>query len=503
MVLRKILIANRGEIAVRIVRACRDLELSSVAVYSEHDRAALHVRLADEAVSIGPSAPAASYLRVDRIIEAAVATGADAVHPGYGFLAENPALAEACAANGLTFIGPPGPVMALLGSKTAARHAARAAGLPLVPGTLDAIDRHAADAEVLRAAADVGYPLMVKAVEGGGGKGMRLVHGEDELIGAVQSCRSEAMASFGDDAVYMERSIARPRHVEVQVLGDTHGTVRAFVERECSIQRRHQKLIEETPSPSVTPDIRRALLAAAGHLASSVGYVNAGTVEFLLDADGRFYFLEMNTRLQVEHGITELVTGIDLVEWQIRVARGEALTLDADRLVAPRGHAIECRISAEDPDAGFLPSPGRLDGLDVPSGPGIRDDSGVEAGAEIPVYYDPLISKLMAWGTDRAQALSRMRRALREYHVLGVRTTVPFFRWLLDQDAFEKGDFHTGTVDTILQERRGAGFTQRDPSLEEVALMATALDLAMRSRSASGSPASAWAAAARREGLRG
>jgi acetyl-CoA carboxylase biotin carboxylase subunit len=291
--------------------------------------------------------------------------------------------------------------------------------------------------------------------------------------------------------------------VEVQVLGDQHGTMRAFVERECSIQRRHQKLIEETPSPSVTPELRGALLDAAARLASSVGYVNAGTVEFLLDDGGRFYFLEMNTRLQVEHGVTEMVTGIDLVEWQIRIARGEALTLDADRLVAPRGHAIECRVCAEDPDAGFLPSPGRIDAIDVPSGPGIRDDSGVEAGAEIPVYYDPLISKLMAWGADRAQALSRMRRALHEYHVSGVRTTVPFFRWLLHQDAFETGDFHTGSVDTVLQERHGAGFTERDPSVAEVALMATALDLAMRSRHTAGSQVSAWAAAARREGLRG
>jgi acetyl-CoA carboxylase biotin carboxylase subunit len=501
--LRKILIANRGEIAVRIVRACRDLGLSSVAVYSEHDRTALHVRMADEAVAIGPSPPADSYLRIDRIIAAAVATSADAVHPGYGFLAENPALADACVANGLTFIGPPGPVMALLGSKTAARRAARDAGLPLVPGTLDPLDVQATEAEIVRAAGEVGYPLMVKAVEGGGGKGMRLVHREDELLGAVQSCRSEAMGSFGDDAVYMERWIARPRHVEVQVLGDQHGTMRAFVERECSIQRRHQKLIEETPSPSVTPQLREALLEAAVRLASSVGYVNAGTVEFLLDAGGRFYFLEMNTRLQVEHGVTEMVTGIDLVEWQIRIARGEALTLDPGRLVAPRGHAIECRISAEDPDAGFLPSPGRIDAIDVPSGPGIRADSGVEAGAEIPVYYDPLLSKLMVWGADRAQALSRMRRALREYHVSGVRTTVPFFRWLLHQDAFEMGDFHTGTVDTVLQERRGEGFAERDPSLAEVALMATALDLAMRSRHAASSQVSAWAAAARREGLRG
>ena len=392
--------------------------------------------------------------------------------------------------------------MALMGSKTAARRAARAAGLPLVPGTLDALDGAATDAELLGAAADVGYPLMVKAVEGGGGKGMRMVRHEHALLDAVRACRSEAMASFGDDSVYMERLLARPRHVEVQVLGDQHGTVRAFVERECSIQRRHQKLIEETPSPNVTPALREALLGRAARLASSVGYVNAGTVEFLLDADGGFYFLEMNTRLQVEHGVTEMVTGVDLVEWQIRIARGERLTLDPDRFVTPRGHAIECRICAEDPDTGFLPSPGRIETIDVPTGPGIRDDSGVEAGAEISVYYDALISKLMAWGTDRGQALSRMRRALREYQVSGVRTTVPFFRWLLHQQAFEIADFHTDSVDTLLQERNGEGFSDRDPSLEEVALMATALELAMRSRHVADRSVSAWAAAARREALR-
>ena len=488
---------------MRIIRACRDLGLSCVAVYSEHDRGALHVRRADEAVAIGTSPPAESYLRVDRIIEAAAATGADAVHPGYGFLAENPDLARACASNGLTFIGPPADVMALMGSKTAARKAARAAGLPLVPGTLEPFDGHADDAAIRAVAAEVGYPLMVKAGEGGGGKGMRLVQHDGDLPGAVQACRSEALSSFGDEALYLERWIARPRHVEVQVLGDQYGTVRAFVERECSIQRRHQKLIEETPSPSVTPAARAALLDAAARLASSVGYVNAGTVEFLLDAEGRFYFLEMNTRLQVEHGVTELVTGVDLVEWQIRIARGEPLTLDPDRLVIPRGHAIECRITAEDPETGFLPSPGRIDAIDVPSGPGIRDDSGVEAGAEIPVYYDPLISKLMAWGDDRGQALSRMRRALGEYHVSGVRTTVPFFRWFLRQRTFEMGDFHTGTVDTVLQERSGKGFVDGDPSLAEVAMMAAALDLAMRSRRPADLPVSAWSSHARREGLRG
>jgi acetyl-CoA carboxylase biotin carboxylase subunit len=500
--LQKILIANRGEIAVRIIRACRDMNIASVAVYSDCDRAAQHVRMADEAVAIGGSPPADSYLRIDAIVAAARASGADAVHPGYGFLAENAALARACEDAGLTFIGPRPEAIARMGSKTDARRAARAAGLTLVPGTLDALIADTPDNELLRLAAETGYPVMVKAVAGGGGKGMRLAHTPEALLDAVRASRSEAVSAFGDGDVYFERWLRRPRHIEVQVLGDQHGTVLPCVERECSVQRRHQKLVEETPSPAVSPALRAEITRAAATLAASVGYTNAGTVEFLLDEDGRFYFLEMNTRLQVEHPITEMVTGIDLVQWQIRLARGERLTLDPEALLRPRGHAIECRVLAEDPDAGFLPSPGRIDLFEVPHGPGIRDDSGVEAGADIPIYYDPLISKLIAWGADRDEALARMRRALREYTVVGVRTTVPFFRWFLAQPAFVAGDVHAGQLDELLQQRNGEPFATHDSSFAEVGLVAAALGVAMRAHSAA-PPPSAWASLGRREGLRG
>ncbi|HEY6507245.1 MAG TPA: acetyl-CoA carboxylase biotin carboxylase subunit [Vicinamibacterales bacterium] len=501
--MQKILIANRGEIAVRIARACRDMEIASVAVYSDCDRSALHVRLADEAVAIGPSPAVDSYLRVDRIIDAARASGADAVHPGYGFLAENAQLAAACVDAGLTFIGPQADVIALMGSKTEARRAARGAGLPLVPGTLQALSPATNEADLVRLAAETGYPVMVKAVAGGGGKGMRLAKDPNALLGAVRLAQSEAESSFGDGHIYFERWIQRPRHVEVQVLGDLHGMVLPFVERECSVQRRHQKLVEETPSTAVSPEVRQLLTQAAASLATSVGYTNAGTVEFLLDEDGRFYFLEMNTRLQVEHPITEMVTGVDLVQWQIRLARGERLTLDPDALLSPRGHAIECRVYAEDPDADFLPSPGRVEAFDVPHGAGIRDDSGVEAGAEIPIYYDSLISKVVAWGSDREQALARMRRALREYTVTGVRTTVPFVRWLLDQPAFVAGKIHAGGLEEVLQGRGKGPLASGDSSLEEVALIAAALDLAMRAHAADRDPPSAWASLGRCEGLRG
>ena len=494
------MIANRGEIAVRIIRACRDMDIASVAVYSECDRAALHVRMADEAVAIGPSPPAESYLRIDAIVDAARAAGADAVHPGYGFLAENAGLAQACADAGLTFIGPRPDVIARMGSKTEARRAARDAGLPLVPGTMEALGADTPDHDLEQLASGIGYPLMVKAVAGGGGKGMRLADTPESLLSSVRASRSEALSSFGDGAVYFERWLPRPRHVEVQVLADQHGTVLPCVERECSVQRRHQKLVEETPSPAVTPALRDQMTRAAARLASSVGYTNAGTVEFLLDEHG-FYFLEMNTRLQVEHPITEMVTGIDLVQWQIRLARGERLTLDAGALLRPRGHAIECRVYAEDPDAGFLPSPGRIDVFEVPHGPGIRDDSGVEAGADIPIFYDPLISKLVAWGADRGEALARMRRALREYTVIGVRTTVPFFQWFLAQPGFVSGDVHAGQLDELLQQRNGEPFAARDSSFSEVGLVAAALGVAMRAHTAAG-PLSAWASLGRHEGLR-
>jgi acetyl-CoA carboxylase biotin carboxylase subunit len=475
--LHKVLVANRGEIAVRVIRACRDLGLASVAVYSDADRAARHVRFADEACRIGPPPSTESYLRSDCLIDAARASGADAVHPGYGFLSENAAFARACRDAGLTFIGPSPEAIALMGSKTAARGVAAATGVPVVPGTEGALDPAAGEDQVAAIAAAVGYPLMVKAVAGGGGKGMRVVERPEALHESIRTARSEARNAFGDAEIYLERRIVRPRHVEVQLLADRFGTVLPFVERECSIQRRQQKVVEESPSPVVSPALRAQLASAAAAVARAAGYVNAGTIEFLLDASGAFYFLEMNTRLQVEHPVTEAVTGVDLVAWQIRIAAGERLALDAEALLAPRGHAIECRVYAEDPDAGFMPSPGVITMLRPPDGPGIRDDSGVEPGAAVTVFYDPLLSKLIAWGTDRTEAIARMRRALDEYKVAGVRTSLPFFRWLLAQEAFVRGTFHTAYLDELLQQRHGRPFADADLSHEQVAAIALALAL--------------------------
>ncbi len=472
--MNKILIANRGEIAVRVIRACRDMGIATVAIYSECDRAALHVRLADEAWPVGPSAPRDSYLRIDRIVDVARQSGADAVHPGYGFLAENGDFAAACRDGGLIFIGPSPDAIALMGSKTAARQAAINAGVPVVPGTEEPIADQAPDAEVLKVAERVGYPLMLKAVAGGGGKGMRMVASPADLPGALRAARSEALSAFGDGAVYLERRMLSPRHIEVQLLGDHHGTVLPFVERECSIQRRHQKVVEESPSLAVSPDLRRRMTAAAAAVAKGVGYTNAGTIEFLLDADGSFYFLEMNTRLQVEHPITEIVTGVDLVQWQIRIARGERLTLDPASLLAPRAHAIECRIYAEDPENGFLPSPGRIQGLRVPQGPGVRDDSGAYEGGEVPIFYDPLISKLITWGDTRDQALQRMRRALSEYEVRGIRTTIPFFNWILEDEDFKAGLFDTSFIDRKLGSN-GATLQATEPAHEDLAAIAAAV----------------------------
>ena len=482
--------------------------LSPVAVYSECDRTALHVRHADEAYPIGPSAPRESYLRIDRLLDAARRSGADAVHPGYGFLAENEAFAAAVEDAGLTFIGPSSKVVALMGSKTTARAAALRAGVPVVPGTEAPLAADVPDVEIGRLADAVGYPLLVKAVAGGGGKGMRTVTDPADLAGAVRAARSEAGAAFGDAAVYLERRLTRPRHIEVQLLADHHGTVLPFVERECSIQRRHQKVVEESPSLAVTPGMRRAITSAAADVARAVGYTNAGTIEFLLDDEGRFYFLEMNTRLQVEHPITEMVTGVDLVQWQIRIARGERLTLDPERLLAAVGHAIECRIYAEDPDNGFLPSPGRIQALRVPSGPGIRDDNGAAVGLDVPIDYDPMISKLIAWAEDRPAAIARMRRALGEYVVAGIRTTVPFFAWLLGEPDFVAGRFHTTSLDEMLQSRNGRPFVEPARDDEDVAAMAAALQAILapatvgRVSAGVGAPADRWRARARSEGLR-
>ncbi len=503
----KILVANRGEIAVRVMRACRELGLKSVGVYSDCDRDAVHVRYADEAHHVGPGPAAESYLRIDRVIEVARRAGADGIHPGYGFLAENAAFARACRDAGLLFVGPAPEVITLMGSKTAARQAASRAGLPIVPGSEEPFGPDVPMEAIADAARRLEYPVLVKAVAGGGGKGMRTVVTPDDLAAAVRAARGEAESAFGDAAIYLERRLQRTRHVEIQLLADRHGTVVPFVERECSIQRRHQKVVEESPSPVVTPDLRRAMAAQAAALARAVGYTNAGTIEYLLDADGRFYFLEMNTRLQVEHPVTEMVTGVDLVQWQIRIARGEALDLDPERAIAPRGHAIECRIYAEDPDRRFMPSPGTIVSLRSPSGPGIRDDSGVAAGSTVPVFYDSMISKLIGWGADRAQAIARLRRALTEYQVLGVRTTVPFFRWLLAQPDFEAASFDTTYLDRVL-EQRTEPFAPVSEADEEIAAMAAALDAYFRLRP--GAPTtpghaatgSAWKRAARLEGVR-
>ena len=473
--MNKILVANRGEIAVRVIRACRDMGIATVAIYSECDRAALHVRLADEAWPVGPSAPRESYLRIDKIIDVAKQSGADAVHPGYGFLAENEDFAAACRDAGVIFIGPSPEAITLMGSKTAARQAAIKAGVPVVPGTDEPLSDRISDADVIEAAARIGYPLMLKAVAGGGGKGMRMVPSAAELPGALRAARSEALSAFGDGAVYLERRIMSPRHIEVQLLGDHHGTVVPFVERECSIQRRHQKVVEESPSVAVSVDLRRRMTSAAAAVARSVGYTNAGTIEFLVDADGSFYFLEMNTRLQVEHPITEMVTGVDLVQWQIRIARGERLTLDPEALLTPIAHAIECRIYAEDPENGFLPSPGRIQGLRVPQGPGVRDDSGVYEGGEVPIFYDPMISKLITWGDTREHALQRMRRALAEYDVRGIKTTIPFFKWILEDEDFKAGRFDTSFIDRKLGGGNGSPLVKVDPVHEDLAAIAAAV----------------------------
>jgi acetyl-CoA carboxylase biotin carboxylase subunit len=500
----KVLVANRGEIAVRIIRACHELGLQAVAVYSDADRDALHVRLADEAHPIGAAPARESYLAVERLVDVGRRSGASFVHPGYGFLAENEAFADACAAAGLTFIGPTPAAIAQMGDKSRARSVAAALGVPIVPGSGQPFAEEAAIEEIAADAGRIGYPLLVKAVAGGGGKGMRVVADRDELPAAVRLARSEAASAFGDAAVYLERRIASPRHIEVQVLGDEHGRMLAFVERECSIQRRHQKVVEESPSLAVDAVTRRALADAACRIATAAGYTNAGTIEFLLDAAGQFYFLEMNTRLQVEHPVTEVVAGVDLVQWQIRIARGERLTIPAEQALTPRAHAIECRIYAEDPDAGFRPSPGRVKALSVPGGPGVRDDRGVAPGFEIPIHYDAMIAKLIVWGDTRADALARLSRALDEYRVVGVTTTVPFFRWLVRQPEFIDGRFDTTYLDQVLAERQGVPFVE--PTARDMDDAAIAAALAAWARAHQTEPdqrtAGAWRRAGRQDAAR-
>ncbi|MEO8500260.1 MAG: acetyl-CoA carboxylase biotin carboxylase subunit [Vicinamibacteria bacterium] len=448
---KKILIANRGEIAVRVMRSCRELGISTVAVYSEVDRAALHVRYADEAYLIGEAPSRESYLKMETILEVAKRSGADAIHPGYGFLSENAAFAKACKDAGIVFIGPPAEAITAMGEKTAARRVAVDAGVPVVPGALHPLADNAA---ILEEAKRIGFPLMLKAAAGGGGKGLRLVHKAEDLEANVLRARSEAKSAFNDDSLYIERAILKPRHIEIQILADSHGNAVHLFERECSIQRRHQKIIEESPSPFVTPELRERMGSLSVALVKKVGYVNAGTLEFLVDENREPYFLEMNTRLQVEHPITEMVTGVDLVKMQIRIAEGEALPFTQKDLVQ-RGHAIECRVCAEDPEANFVPNPGKIETLRVPGGPGVRDDSGVYEGFEVPIFYDPLISKLVVHADTREAAIARMLRAVSEYKITGIKTTLPFFDRALRHPKFIEGDFDTGFVGRLQAEKDG------------------------------------------------
>ncbi|MDI9615576.1 acetyl-CoA carboxylase biotin carboxylase subunit [Methanothermobacter sp.] len=443
----KILVANRGEIAIRVMRACRELGIKSVAVYSEADKNALFTRYADEAYEIGKPSPSQSYLRIDRIIDVAEESGAEAIHPGYGFLAENPKLGEECEKHGIKLIGPKGSVIEAMGDKITSKKLMKKAGVPVIPGT----DKGVSDPDEAAEIADsIGYPVIIKASAGGGGIGMRTVYEEDELIRAMESTQSVAASAFGDPTVYIEKYLEKPRHIEFQVMADEHGNVIHLADRECSIQRRHQKLVEEAPSPIMTPELRERMGSAAVKAAEYIGYENAGTVEFLY-SNGDFYFLEMNTRIQVEHPITEVITGVDLVKEQIRVASGEELSCRQEDITI-RGHAIECRINAEDPLSDFAPNPGKITGYRSPGGIGVRVDSGVYMNYEIPPFYDSMISKLIVWGMDREEAINRMRRALSEYIILGVRTTIPFHKAIMKNDAFQRGELHTHFVDEY---RRG------------------------------------------------
>jgi acetyl-CoA carboxylase biotin carboxylase subunit len=497
---KKILIANRGEIAVRVIRACHEMGIAAVAVYSDVDRAALHVRKADEAYPIGAAAASESYLNIQKILDVAARSGADAIHPGYGFLSENAKFARACADAGVKFIGPTGAAMDAMGSKTQARRAMEGAGVPIVPGTSRGLESFEQAEQV---AARIGYPVMLKAAAGGGGKGMRLVHTPEDLKSALEGARSEAERSFGDGEVYIEKAIVNPRHIEMQILADEHGNTVYLGERECSIQRRHQKVVEEAPSPIVDGDMRRRMGEVAVRVAQAAGYTNAGTVEFLVDRQKDFYFLEMNTRLQVEHPVTELVTGLDLVHLQIRIAAGERLPF-TQRDVQIRGHAIECRIYAEDPDNNYFPSPGRITLLLAPSGPGIRRDSGMYEGWTVPMDYDPLLAKLIGYGSDREQAIGRLTRALNEYFVGGIKTNISLFRRILGDGDFRAGKLDTGFLDRMLKRKQDAPV---DENAAEVAAIAAGLLVALDTRVTNGSKsatdtASNWRSAARREGLR-
>ncbi len=464
---KKVLIANRGEIAVRIIRACREVGLETVAVFSEADRQALHVRLADEAYLLGPAPSRESYLRMDKILEIARKSGADGIHPGYGFLAEREEFAAACAENGITFIGPKPSSIAAMGDKMTARETVRKAGVPVVPGTEDV--GNLSDDELLTIAPKIGFPLLIKATAGGGGKGMREVRSLEDMPELLKSARREAESAFGDGNVYLEKLVTGARHIEIQVLADSHGNVIHLGERDCSIQRRHQKLVEEAPSPIMDEELRQKMGAVAVKAAQAVDYVNAGTIEFLVDKDRNFYFLEMNTRLQVEHPVTEMVTGVDIVKEQIRIARGRPMQYKQEDIQF-NGAAIECRINAEDPYENFMPSTGRITHSLLPTGPGVRVDTGVYPGFEITPFYDPMISKLIVWGETRAQAILRMRRALEEYRIVGVRTNIPFHQTLMDSHRFMGGQY-----DTRFVEERFAIQEESDPRMMEIAAVLATL----------------------------
>jgi acetyl-CoA carboxylase biotin carboxylase subunit len=503
---KKILIANRGEIAMRIIRACRELGIAAVAVYSDVDRASLHVLKADEAYPIGAAPASESYLNIEKIIHVAKRSRAEAIHPGYGFLSENATFSRACAKAGVKFIGPTAAAIELMGSKTRARQEMKKAGVPLVPGASQGLQSLQQADQI---ATEVGYPVMLKAAAGGGGKGIRLVRSPEELKSAFESVKSEALRAFGDDEVYIEKAIVNPRHIEMQVLVDDYANAVYLGERECSIQRRHQKVVEESPSPIVDAAMRQRMGEAALRVAKAAGYTNAGTVEFLVDRERNFYFLEMNTRLQVEHPVTELVTGLDLVHLQIRVAAGEKLPFAQDD-VHIRGHAIESRIYAEDPDNNYFPSPGKIKMLLTPEGPGIRHDSGIYEGWAVPVDYDPLLAKLIGYGTDRTQAISRLKRALDEYLVGGIKTNIPLFRQILGERDFQAGKIDTGYLDRLLHTDPGAGRDQH----ADVAAIAAAIfaaseptspvrnDAAGEAPEARPSPASIWRRTARTDALR-
>ena len=463
----KILVANRGEIAIRVMRTCRELGIGTVAVYSDADRVALHTTYADESYHIGASPSTESYLVIDKILDAAKQSGADAIHPGYGFLAENAAFAEACAAAGIVFIGPPAEAIRGMGNKLEARATMVEAGVPVIPGSGETVG---SVAEAKKIAADIGYPVMIKAAAGGGGKGLRIARKADDVAKAIEMTTGEAESAFGDKSIFVEKYIESPKHIEVQILADTHGKTIAIGERECSMQRRYQKVIEEAPSPSVTAKVRASLCSAARKAAEAVGYVGAGTVEFVMGTDKSFYFLEMNTRLQVEHPVTELVYGVDLVKEQIHIAAGERLGI-SEKDLRMRGHAIESRIYAEDPHMNFMPSTGRVKRLVLPQGPGVRNENGIYSGYDVPIYYDPLLGKVITWAEDRPTAIRRMRRALEEYHLDGLKTNVEFLLWALETEGFGDGSYDT----TYIENHFDSAMIHVDESEKELAAIAASI----------------------------